>query len=347
MALSHYNVASKESVIRIYDHEVQGTSVIKPLVGLATDGPSDAAVIRGRLDSNRGIAVSNGINVRYGMIDPFWMAASCIDEAIRQIIAVGGSLERIALLDNFCWGNPDKPDRLGSLVRCAQGCYKAAVAFGTPFISGKDSLYNEYTQKGKSLAIPGTILISAIGIIDDVEKCVTMDFKKAGNSIYVIGTTFDELGGSIYLENLGQLGLHAPQVNFKMAVKTYQAVEKATKAGLIASLHDCSEGGAAVALAEMAFAGGLGATVLLKKLPYKGKQRREDVLLFSESNSRFIAEVSPAHEKALAKIFKGIPFAKIGTVEASPELVVYGLKDQPVINARIDELKEIWKSPLK
>ncbi len=347
MALSHYNVASKESVIRIYDHEVQGTSVIKPLVGVATDGPSDAAVIRGRLDSNRGIAVSNGINVRYGMIDPLLMAVSCIDEAIRQIIAVGGSLERIALLDNFCWGNPDKPDRLGSLVRCAQGCYQAAVAFGTPFISGKDSLYNEYTQKGKSLAIPGTILISAIGIIDDVTKSVTMDFKKAGNSIYVIGTTFDELGGSIYLENLEQLGLHAPQVNFKMASKIYQAVEKANQARLFASLHDCSEGGAAVALAEMAFAGGLGATVLLKKVPYKGKQRRDDVVLFSESNSRFIAEVSQVHEKALAKIFKGIPMAKVGTVEASPEFVVYGLGDQPVINAQIDELKKIWQAPLK
>jgi len=347
MALSHFNVASKESIIRIYDHEVQGTSVIKPLVGVATDGPSDAAVIRGRLDSSRGIAVSNGINVRYGMIDPFGMAASCIDEAIRQIIAVGGSLDRIALLDNFCWGNPDKPDRLGSLVRCAQGCYKAAVAFGTPFISGKDSLYNEYTHKGKSLAIPGTILISAIGIVDDVRKSVTMDFKSAGSSIYIIGTTFDELGGSIYLDNLGQLGLHAPQVNFKMAVKTYKAVEQATKAGLISSLHDCSEGGLAVALAEMAFAGGLGATVLLKKLPYKDKQRRDDVLLFSESNSRFIAEVAPAHEKALAKIFKGIPMARVGTVESGPELVVYGLKDQPVINAQVDELKEIWKSPLR
>jgi len=346
-ALSHFNVASKESIIRIYDHEVQGTSVIKPLVGVANDGPSDAAVIRGRLDSDRGIAISNGINVRFGMIDPFGMAASCIDEAIRQIIAVGGSLSSIALLDNFCWGNPDKPDRLGSLVRCAQGCYKAAVAFGTPFISGKDSLYNEYTEKGKSLAIPGTILISAIGIIDDVKHCVTMDFKKAGNSIYVIGTTFDELGGSIYLENLEQLGRNAPQVNFKKAVKTYQAVEKANKAGLIASLHDCSEGGVAVALAEMAFAGGLGATVLLKKLPYKGNQRREDVMLFSESNSRFVAEVSPANEKVLAKIFKGIPMARIGTVEETPEFVVYGLHDQPVINARIDELKEIWKAPLK
>ena len=347
MALSHYNVASKESIIRIYDHEVQGTSVIKPLVGKDTDGPSDAAVIRGRLDSNRGIAVSNGINVRMGKIDPMWMAASCIDEAIRQIIAVGGSLERIALLDNFCWGNPDKSDRLGSLVRCAQGCYKAAVAFGAPFISGKDSLYNEYTHQGKSLAIPGTILISAIGIIEDVGRSVTMDFKKAGNSIYAIGTTYDELGGSIYLENLGQLGLSVPKVDFKKAVKIFQAVEHATKSRLFASLHDCSEGGVAVALAEMAFAGGLGATVLLKDLPQKSKQRREDVLLFSESNSRFIAEVAPGHEKALAKIFKGLPFAKIGTVEASPELVVYGLKDQPVINAHIDELKEIWQSPLK
>ena len=347
LALSHYNVASKESVIRVYDHEVQGTSVVKPLVGPATDGPSDAAVIRGRLDSDRGIAVANGINVRYGMIDPLGMAASCIDEAIRQIIAVGGTLDRIALLDNFCWGNPDKPDRLGSLVRCAYGCYQAALAFGTPFISGKDSLYNEYAHKGKSLAIPGTILISAIGIIDDVKRSLTMDFKKAGNSIYIIGNTFDELGGSIYLENLEQLGKNAPQVNYKTAIKTYQAVERANKSGLFAALHDCSEGGAAVALAEMAFAGGLGATVLTKNIPYKGKQRREDVILFAESNSRFIAEVSPKNEKALAKIFKGLAMARIGTVEASPEFVIYGLKDQPVINARIDELKEIWKAPLK
>jgi phosphoribosylformylglycinamidine synthase II len=346
-ALSHYNVASKESVIRVYDHEVQGTSVIKPLCGISADGPSDASVIRGRLDSDRGLAVSNGINVRYGRIDPFWMAASCIDEAIRQIIAVGGSLDRIALLDNFCWGNPDKPDRLGSLVRCAQGCYKAAVAFGTPFISGKDSLYNEYSQKGKRMAIPGTILISAIGIIDDVKMCLTMDFKKAGNSIFMIGTTYDELGGSIYLENAGQLGRHVPRVNFRAAVRMYQAVEKAARAKLLASLHDCSEGGAAVALAEMAFAGGLGATVLLKDVPCIGRPMRDDVLLFSESNSRLIAEVAPENEKALARIFKGMPLARIGTVEASPEFIVYGTGQTPVINAGIQELKEIWKAPLR
>jgi phosphoribosylformylglycinamidine synthase len=350
--LSHYNVASKESVVRLYDHEVQGTSVIKPMVGVKNDGPSDAAVIRGRLGSDQGIAIANGINPRFGKLDPFWMAASTIDEAIRQIVAVGGSLERIALLDNFCWGNPDKPDRLGSLVRCAEGCYKAAVAFGTPFISGKDSLYNEYAHKGKSFAIPGTILISAIGTVADIKKCVTMDFKKAGNSIYVIGETRDELGGSIYLETQGQLGAKVPQVDFKKAVKTYKAVEKAVQAGLMASLHDCSEGGLAVALAEMAFAGGLGATILLRNVSFPRKREsrtsyRDDVLLFSESNSRLIAEVSPKHEKQLAKIFKGLPFAKIGTVEESPEFVVYGTKDVPVINARIDQLKETWQAPLR
>lgn len=345
-ALSHYNVASKESVIRIYDHEVQGTSVIKPLVGIAADGPSDAAVLRPRLNGHKGIAVSNGINIRFGMIDPYWMAASCIDEAIRQIIAVGGCLERVALLDNFCWGNPDKPDRLGGLVRCAQGCYAAAKAFGTPFISGKDSLYNEYMENGKSLAIPGTILISAIGIMDDVRRAVTMDFKRPGHAIYVVGRTADELGGSIYLDNQGQLGQEVPRVDFKAAVKLYAAMQEAIGQGLIKACHDISEGGLAVALSEMAFAGGYGLTALLKSVPVAGSLNDAHVL-FSESNSRFVVEVSPSDERALKKIFKGLPLAKIGTVEDSPEVIVYGRKDQVVINADINHLKEIWKEPLR
>lgn len=346
-ALAHFNVASKESIIRVYDHEVQGTSVIKPLVGVHTDGPSDAAVIVPRLDSTKGVAVSNGINIRFGMIDPHWMAASCIDEAIRQIIAVGGSLERIALLDNFCWGNPDKADRLGALVRCAQGCYQAARAFGAPFISGKDSLYNEYTHKGKSLAIPGTILISAMGIVEDINRLVTMDLKCAGNSVYILGMTYDELGGSIYLANNDQVGQRVPQVRYTQAIKTYKAVEKAVKARLISSMHDVSEGGIAVALAEMAFAGDLGLTVLAKDVPYKDKRRREDVVLFSESNSRLLVEVAPSKEKAFKALLKGIPHAKIATVEAGPEMIVYGFKDQVVINADIKDLKEIWKNPLR
>jgi phosphoribosylformylglycinamidine synthase len=175
--LAHANVCSKEGVIRQYDHEVQGGSVVKPLCGAEADGPSDASVIRPNLESYRGFAVANGINCRFGMIDPYWMAASCIDEAIRQIIAVGGDPQRIALLDNFCWGNPDKPDRLGGLVRAAQACHKFAVAYGTPFISGKDSLYTEFTLGRESIAIPGTLLISSLGVLADVRRCVTMDFK--------------------------------------------------------------------------------------------------------------------------------------------------------------------------
>lgn len=344
--MGHLNVASKESVIRVYDHEVQGTSVIKPLVGINADGPSDAAVLRPRLDSYKGIAVANGINVRFGMIDPYWMAASCIDEAIRQIIAVGGQLETIALLDNFCWGNPDKPDRLGNLVRCAQGCYAAAKGFGAPFISGKDSLYNEYTEKGKSLAIPGTILISSLAIIEDVRRCVTMDFKNAGNSIYVVGDTDDELGGSIYLENLGQLGSSVPRVNFKKASKQYQGIARAVTLGLIKSMHDCSEGGIGAALSEMAFAGGFGVTALLKNVPYVGKLRRDDVVLFSESNSRLIVEVAPEKEKEFLKQLKGLSVGKLGKVELTAEVIIYGLKDQVIVNTDIHQLKQTWQQPL-
>ncbi len=346
-ALNHFNVASKESVIRVYDHEVQGTSIIKPMVGIACDGPSDAAVIRPKLDSAKGIAISNGINVRYGMIDPYHMATSCIDEAIRQVISVGGNLERIALLDNFCWGNPDKPDRLGGLVRCAQGCYDAAIAFGTPFISGKDSLYNEYTESGKSMAIPGTILISAIGIVDDVRRTITMDFKKPGNRIYIAGKTYDEMGGSIYLDNLGQLGGTVPVVRFKDACKNFAAMQAAIKDGCIVAAHDCSEGGIAVALAEMAFAGGLGAYAMLKNVPYEGKLKRSDVVAFSESNSRFIVEVPVEKEATFKRYMKDVAHGAMGTVESSPELIVYGIDDKPVINAPIDQLKEVWQKPLQ
>ena len=345
--LSHYNVCSKEWVIRQYDHEVQGASVIKPLVGPNCDGPSDASVIAPKLGVKKGLAISNGINVRYGMIDPFWMAASCIDEAVRQIVAVGGNIDRIAILDNFCWGNPDKPDRLGGLVRAAQGCYKTAVGYHTPFISGKDSLYNEYKDGDKSIAIPGTILISAVGIVDDVTKSITMDLKEAGNLIYCVGKTYDELGGSIYLDTYGLLGSTVPQVNTKRGMKTFAALSSAVKKGVIRSMHDCSEGGIGVALAEMAFSGGLGVTARLDQVPFKGGANRDDTVLFSESNSRFLVEVKPGDQKKFEQLLKGISFGLIGRVEDSPEFIVYGLKTQVCINAYIQDLKEAWQKPLR
>lgn len=346
--LAHYNVCSKESVIRRYDHEVQGGSVVKPLVGPACDGPSDASVVCPKEGSYKGIAVANGINFRYGMIDPFWMAASCIDEAIRQIISVGGSFDKIAILDNFCWGNPDKPDRLGSLVRAAEGCYKAAVAYGVPFISGKDSLYNEYTEENKSIAIPGTLLISAIGIVEDVRKSVTMDVKSPGNRLFLVGKTYDELGGSIYLDTfVGALGTDVPRVEFKTGVKIFKAMEKANRQGLIRSSHDCSEGGLGVAFAEMAFSGGFGITVDLSRVPYGGKQKRDEVILFSESNTRFIVEVEPKNVKKFQQLFKGLSLAEIGVVENNRELSIRGLNGQECVQQNIDELKEIWKKPLR
>lgn len=345
--LSHFNVCSKEWVVRQYDHEVQGGSIIKPLVGRKNDGPSDASVIIPKLNSCKGIAVSNGINPNFGMIDPKWMAASCIDEAIRQIICVGGDLEKIAILDNFCWGNPDKPDRLGGLVRAAQGCYEAAVAFQVPFISGKDSLYNEYTEGKKSIAIPGTLLISAIGIIKDIKKTITMDVKDSGNLIYILGETFNELGGSIYLSTLEKSGGDVPKVDYHSAVRRYELLNKAIDKGYVCSAHDCSEGGIAVALAEMAFSGGFGLEIDLSKAPRSKSVIVDDVILFSESNSRIIVEVQPQHQKKFESLMEQTKMACIGTVQSSPEFNIHGINHDVCVNANIADLKESWQKPLR
>ena len=345
--LAHYNICSKENIVRRYDHEVQGGSVIKPFVGPQCDGPSDASVIRPKYDSVKGIAIANGINPRYGLIDPYWMAMACIDEAIRQIICVGGALDQIAILDNFCWGNPDKPDRLGSLVRAAQGCYDAAVGFKTPFISGKDSLYNEYAYKGKTISIPGTVLISALGIVKNVEKAVTMDFKEAQNLIYVVGETRPELGGSVYYETLGKLGVTVPKTNIKAALKIFAAIEKAIAKGLIRSCHDCSDGGLAVTLAEMAFAGDMGATVFLSKVPVSAAKKRDDIVLFAESNSRFVVEVAPQHQKEFERLRKDISYGLIGNVKEEKIFTVYGLDEAACIKSDTASLKQAWQKTLR
>ena len=345
--LAHYNVCSKENVVRRYDHEVQGGSIVKPFVGPLSDGPSDASVLAPRRGSFHGFAVANGINPRYGLIDPSAMAAACIDEALRQIIAVGGSVDKIALLDNFCWGNPDKPDRLGALVRAAEGCYKTAVGYGVPFISGKDSLYNEYTQDHRSIAIPGTILISAIGIIKDVRKCVTMDFKEAGNLVYIIGSTQEELGGSIYYDIHRHLGTDVPRVDVKKGLCVFTALHKAIQKGLVRAAHDCSDGGLAAALAEMSFAGGLGAVVSLSRVPYRGKNKRDDYVLFSESCSRFIAEVQPKDQKAFERLMRDTDAALVGEVADHSRLFIRGLNGNPCIDCDIHELKASWERPLK
>ncbi|HNX82205.1 MAG TPA: phosphoribosylformylglycinamidine synthase subunit PurL [Candidatus Omnitrophota bacterium] len=345
--LSNLDICSKEWIIRQYDHEVQGASVLKPLCGILNDGPSDAAVVRPLFDSSKGIIVSNGINFRLGLIDPYWMAVACVDEALRQIIAVGGSLAEVAVLDNFCWGNPDKPDRLGGLVRAAYGCYDAAKGFRVPFISGKDSLYNEYSDKGKLVAIPGTLLISAIGVMDDVSKVVSMYAKRAGDLIYVVGLTREELGGSHYYQAQGFIGNSVPKVDFAKSKKVFDLLSKTTQAGLVASLHDCSEGGIAVAACEMAFAGGLGMDLFVSEIPYELSYTRNDFVLFSESNSRFIVEVERKNQKEFEKILTGIPYGLIGCVTEEKEFVVHGLDGKPCIKAKLADLKEAWQKPLR
>ena len=344
--LSSYNVASKEWVIRQYDHEVQGGSVVKPLTGVNNDGPSDAAVIQPKFSSEKGLAISCGMNPLYGDIDPYWMALSGIDEAIRNLICVGGRADRIALLDNFCWGDCTKPETLGPLVRAAQACYDGAMAYEAPFISGKDSLNNEFAcEDGTQISIPSTLLISAISIVDDIKKCVTMDAKRASNLLFIVGETKNELGGSHYYKIAGHIGANVPKLDLGTAPKIAQRICAVIAERLVVGCHDCSEGGLAVALAEMAFAGGLGMDVDLRGLPKSKDCCRLDAQLFSESNSRYIVEVEPKNYDAFAKRMLNLPFGQIGKVTEEKMLVIRADNGNAVIEAEIDSLKKAWQKP--
>jgi phosphoribosylformylglycinamidine synthase len=340
--LGSLNVASKEWIIRQYDHEVQAGSVIKPLVGINNDGPSDAAVVRPDLTSKRGLVVSCGINPHFGDQDPYWMAASAIDEAVRNCVAVGADPDRIAILDNFCWGNTERAETLGTLVRAAVGCQDIAIAYGTPFVSGKDSLNNEFSYEDSSgtrrtVAIPSTLLITALGQVDDVETCVTMDLKGPGNLLYLIGETKDEMGGSHYNLVNGLTGGNVPTVDKEMAPEIFRALHEAIKQGLILSCHDLSEGGLAVAAAEMAFAGGVGVEIELKS--------RSATELFSESNTRFLIEVAAPAEESLLKCTDQIAVAKVGRTTSGGRLVVKNA-GHDAISADLKELKSSWQRPL-
>lgn len=320
--LAHPNIASKEDVVRRYDHEVQGGTVVKPLVGANADGPSDAAVLvplatkHSKTDdgSVRGVALSNGICPQYGAYDPYAMAWAAVDEAFRNLVAVGADPDQVALLDNFCWGNPALPDRLGSLVMAAKGCYDAAVAYNAPYISGKDSLNNEYADAdGTRHPIPGTLLISAMGIVPDVADTVTSDFKHDGNPIYIIGETSAELGGSHAYRVHGIMGGTVPQPN-EIGLATMRAVHAAIREGVLDACHDVSEGGLAVALAEMCLGGHHGAAV-------KALDAQE---LFSESLSRFVVEVANSEAAVFERIMRehGVPVQIWGSVTEETNLII-------------------------
>lgn len=351
--LGRLNICSKESVVRRYDHEVQAGTVIKPLLGVANDGPSDAAVVRPLFDSFEGVVVAHGICPSYSDIDTYHMMACAIDEGLRNYVAVGGDIDHVAGLDNFCWCDPVKsektPDgeyKAAQLVRANKALYDYCVAFGVPLISGKDSMKNDYQVGDTKISIPPTVLFSVIGKIDDVRQAVSMDVKRAGDLVYLLGTTRNELGGSEYYAQLGAIGQTVPQVDAEVALQRYRSLNRAQQAGLIASCHDLSDGGLGVALAEKAFAGGFGIRADLRQVLAKDCGR-DDILLFSESQSRLLVTVRPGNKDRFEEIFAGQDFALIGEVVEQPVLEITGGGGQVVLQADIQTLKASWQAPLK
>ena len=343
------NIASKEWVVRQYDHEVQGTSGLKPFCGRNSTGPTDACVVMPVRGSPRGCVVACGLCPRYGLIDPYWMAASAIDEALRNCVAAGADIERIALLDNFCWGSPDRPDQLAGLVRAAEACYDIGRKYRVPFISGKDSLYNEFkSESGVSLPIPPTLLISALGVIPDASQTTTPDFKSAGSLIYILGESLEELGGSEYFRRHQGLGREVPKVDASRGRRTMVAVGTAIRKGIVTACHDLSDGGLGIAIAEMCFSSAVGARIALRKVPGSQRFKRDDYLLFGESNSRFLCEVSPRKRDEFQDVAAGlrVPFRAIGRTQESPELVIDGLRGDVVVRLELSEAEGVWRRSL-
>ncbi len=347
--LGSLNVCSKESFVRMYDHEVLAQSVLKQFQGPDRDGPGDAGVIRPVPGSKRGIAVSCGIYPRYSDIDTHAMMACSIDEAVRNLIAVGAKLGYIAGLDNFCWPDPiqsekapDGAHKLAQLVRCCEALYETCVAYSIPLISGKDSMKNDYKIGDTKISIPPTVLFTAAAVLEDATKVVSMDVKRPGDFVYVLGETRDELGGSEYLSLKGRLGRNVPTVDTKKARALYERLSAAIEGGLVASCHDCSDGGLGVALAESAFAGGLGMDLDISAIPVANAT----VALFSESQSRFVATVRPDRAAEFEKTLSDSAVLKLGAVIQEPTLKLVG-RAGAAVNAPLAELKEAWQAPLR
>jgi phosphoribosylformylglycinamidine synthase len=312
--LAHPNIASKHWVIRQYDHEVQGGSVIKPLGGPRQVGPSDAAVIRPKLGSYRGVALAVGMAPQ--VVDPYDMALASIDEAVRNAVAVGADLGKLAILDNFCWPSVDDEKTMGALVAACEACRDAALAYGVPFISGKDSLHNQFTNSEtcEVIRIPNTLLISAIGVVDDVRRCVTMDLKRPGNVLYRVEAS-----------DLSLAGLAA----------AHRAVAGAIRTGKVVACHDVSEGGWLVAAAEMCIASGLG--LLLEP---------DDRSFFDEPRGQYLVEFE-GEERELADLAAKSPslkFHRLGPVQHSPELVLH--LDQEGVQVPVEQLTRAWRGTL-
>ena len=311
--LANPNVASCEAIVRSYDHEVRGGAVVRPFVGPGADGPADAAVIKplGTWRHRKAVALSVGINPRITPLDPWAMALHAIDEAIRNLVAVGADPDRVALLDNFCWGDPTRPSQLGSLVRAVQGCVEGARRYRAPFISGKDSLYNEFEGR----AIPGTLLISAVGMVADLHRAVTSALTGPGRDLWLVGKGSDHLGGSLVAELLAIEDTRAPEA-INDPLSRYRAVHSLISAGRVTAAHDVSDGGMAVALAEMAIGGRLGLRATIPCDSAAGGALGSMELaaaLANEAPGRLLLE-APAEERSAVAAGLGLFGRRIGMV---------------------------------
>jgi phosphoribosylformylglycinamidine synthase len=342
------DVASKEWIIRQYDHEVQGASVVKPLLGPG-GGPADGTVIRGVLGRDRGIVLGVGIRHRLGTRDPFQMAAGAIVEAIANIVAAGADPDRIALLDNFCWGDTRRPESLGTLVEACRACHDTAVEFLAPFVSGKDSLNNVFAWTDaagghRELSIPPTLLATAMGQLDDVKRAVTPELKRPGDRLAIVGLSRDALAGS-QLELTGRVaGGHVPCVDAAACRAVFGAIAAAHRAGVLASCHDCSDGGLLAGLAEMAIGGGLGATIDLDAVPaaIAAGAAQPLAVAFTETPGRFLCAV-PAHAaENFTSVMRDVPWAWLGAVRAEPVLEIAATGKKTTLT--VEQLARAWRS---
>ncbi|MFA5008558.1 MAG: phosphoribosylformylglycinamidine synthase subunit PurL [Candidatus Omnitrophota bacterium] len=346
MLLSRPGIACKDWILREYDHEVQAGSVLKSIYGIENLSVSDAAVTRPDLKTNKAVVIGLGINPSYSDIDPYWMSACAMDEALRNIVCVGGNLKNTYVLDNFCWGSPEDERNLAGLVRAAFSTYDFSTYFGVPFISGKDSLYNEYAVEGKRISIPGTLLISAVSVIDDWQAVITANLKKEDNLIYIVGLSKPEMGCSEYFRSLKIKGGFVPKVNKETAKEVLDAVSQAINKKVVISCHDLSEGGLAVAISEMCMGANLGAHIFLNEVP-KEKGMANYEVLFGESPTRFLVEVPKDKKSIFEKQFKGLNFGLIGCVSKEPKLIIYANETETIVNLRLDELKDSWLKTFK
>jgi phosphoribosylformylglycinamidine synthase II len=351
--VSDVNSCSREPLIRRFDHEVQGTVAIKPLAGPDEAGPSDGGVIAPVYGSRRGFVLACGINPFYSRVDTYHMAAACVDEAIRNAVTTGADPDEIALLDNFCWPDPvydekKTPDgkyKLAQLVRAARGLHDTAVAYGAPFISGKDSMKNDYKIGQHKVSVLPTVLVSALGIVSDIAKCVTSDFKSGGDFVYLLGETGPHMGESLFFRKFGWSSRKVPEVSAQKNISVYRAYFNALQRELVASGHDLSEGGLAVCVAECCIAGETGVEIDLGRLEESASLTDEE-LLFSESCGRILVSVRPECAHSFEGIFKGLSFQRVGRTTDEKTLSIHGRGGELLCSVGVQELKNGYREPL-